>query len=402
MIRRQLPAYSPVLPSRLVGAVPRCAPLTRTDPSVLSLEQHLLERYAADRAVLTGSGTQALQLALERCKRALGDDVVVALPAYSCYDLVTAAVGAEVRVTFYDIDPVSLAPDEESLREALAAGAGVVVAGNLYGFPLDWDALRAVCDPQGVIVVEDAAQGLGSRWKDKEAGGLGDLSVLSFGRGKGWNGGGGGALLVRDGGRPAPEPEVSEAAPATAGLEAVVLSLAMWALGRPELYRLPSLIPGLELGATVYHEPEPVQAMHPVSAAIARRHAGPSRDAGAVRAAWAERWHGAVAGGEGGGRALTPCVPLAGGASGWLRCPVLASSAEAREERVAEAGDMGAARGYPTALPRLPQAAALHASGRTAVPGAERLAATLLTLPTHPRVSDADLEAFASVAAKAS
>src|SRR5690606_9592300 len=91
----------------------------------------------------------------------------------------------------------SLTPDGPSLRAALARRPAAVVAGSLYGFPLDWDGLRDACDDADALLIEDSAQGLGSGWKGRPGGSLGDLTVLSFGRGKGWSAGGGGALLAR-------------------------------------------------------------------------------------------------------------------------------------------------------------------------------------------------------------
>ncbi|MEQ1857302.1 MAG: aminotransferase class I/II-fold pyridoxal phosphate-dependent enzyme, partial [Longimicrobiales bacterium] len=157
MIRRQLPAYSPLTPGRL--ALAAWDAIRSPEGAREAFRAYLRERFNAPEAVLMASGTHALQLALEVAmakRRGL-----VALPAYSCYDIVTAAVGAKVEATFYDIDPVSLSPDMQSLTQALEAGATTVVAGNLYGFPLDWDAIRAACDAHGAFLIEDAAQGLG-------------------------------------------------------------------------------------------------------------------------------------------------------------------------------------------------------------------------------------------------
>ncbi|MEX2375110.1 MAG: DegT/DnrJ/EryC1/StrS family aminotransferase [Dehalococcoidia bacterium] len=395
MIRRQLPAYSPVLPLQLAGAYVDAA---RSPARTLdALTEHLTDRYAAREVVLTGSGTQALQLALMECRRALGRDLVVALPAFSCYDLVTAANGADVRIAFYDIEPRSLAPERDSFRLTLDAGVGAVVVGNLYGFPLDWDWLRAECRGRGVTVIEDAAQGLGATWNGAESGSFGDLSVLSFGRGKGWNGGGGGALMRRSGKPLSPACHGLDPAAAMAGAKALLVSLAMWGVGRPALYRLPSLIPGLELGETMYHEPGPVRAMSAVSAAIAARHAMPALDALVARQARSEGWRQALTEMKTEGPALVPCDPTPGGRSGWLRFPALARDRATRDSWVADAGDLGVAPGYPLALPHLPETESLNVSGRATFRGAQRLAASLLTLPTHPRVSPQDQRRFCSI-----
>src|SRR5439155_19022642 len=141
--------------------------------------------YRGHDAVLTASGTQALELAIRAAAAATGESCAVALPAYSCYDVAAAAVGAGVRMALYDVDPATLAPDLDSLTATLAAGAQVVVVAPLYGMPVDWDAIEQRVAPFGAIPIEDAAQGHGAEWRGARLGSGGRLSVLSFGRGKG-------------------------------------------------------------------------------------------------------------------------------------------------------------------------------------------------------------------------
>src|SRR5690625_7841010 len=88
------------------------------------------------RSVLTGSGTDALQRAIVCACQRIGRGAVAAIPAYGCYDIATAAIGAEVRFFLYDIDPVTLGPDLDSLGSAIAAGASAVVVAPLYGAPV--------------------------------------------------------------------------------------------------------------------------------------------------------------------------------------------------------------------------------------------------------------------------
>ena len=128
----------------------------------------------------------------------LGERPTVALPAFSCFDVAAAAVRFGRPVRFYDVDPATLGPDPESLRRAVAAGARVVVAASAFGVPVDWELVGHALSGSDALVIEDAAQGHGGRWAGARLGAHGRLGVLSFGRGKGWTGGTGGALLVRD------------------------------------------------------------------------------------------------------------------------------------------------------------------------------------------------------------
>jgi dTDP-4-amino-4,6-dideoxygalactose transaminase len=310
-------------------------------------------------------------------------DPLVALPAFTCFDVAAAAVGERARITFYDIDPNTLSPDVASLRRALERGARVVVIAPLYGFPVDWDAVAEAIAQHGAIAVEDAAQGGHGDWRGRIVGSLGPLSVLSFGRGKGWTGGSGGAVLFR---RSLRSTASSMRAAPTLDLRTVIGLKAQWALGRPSLYGLPRALPGLDLGETVYHPPHQPTAMSRVAAAAVLATRGESlREAERRRAAavWL-REHIAHQ------PALHEIVSSGGPESspGYLRLPLLAS------EGIGGFGDsasrLGIAPSYPMALSGLSQLAPFVVEGEPRWPGAARLVEQLVTLPVHSLLSSQD------------
>src|SRR5207245_11729574 len=151
----------------------------------------------------------------------------------------------------HDVGPAWLAPGPDSLAATLAEGARIVVAAPLYGIPIDWNTLEECAAAFGAVVIEDAAQGHGASWHGRPLGSFGVISTLSFGRGKGWTGGKGGALLVRArGGQRLPLRNGGAAqrlgeAGALAELGVLLRATAQWALGHPARYRLPASIPWL-------------------------------------------------------------------------------------------------------------------------------------------------------------
>lgn len=360
------PVYSPVS-LRSVGKG-----LVAEGSAPDALEAELRGWYGAGRALATASGTHALQLALKAALAWNDGGGAVALPAFTCFDVASAAVWLGAPVTFYDVDPATLAPEPESLARA-GETAGVVVVANLYGFPLDWDVIRQAL-PGGVTVVEDAAQGVGATWRGEQAGSLGDLSILSFGRGKGWTGGSGGAVLARRGREdvlPASLPEASGSRLVEAGKAAAV-----WFLARPSLYGLPARIPALGLGETHYRPPTDPRAIRPFAASLALRARERSLAEVAVRRANADAMREALE--EAGAEEDVP-IPLPGGESGELRLPVLVPGGEGEHRR------LGVYRSYPRVLPDLEVLGPLVADA-PACPGARRLARELVTLPTHSRM----------------
>lgn len=389
MIRRQLAVSSPVR----IGSVARAGfeSVVRPGEAKDGLERSLAARFAARDVVLTGSGTDALTLALTLSADDAGRPALVALPAYSCFDIVTAAVGADVRVVFYDVDPVHLGPVPDSLDRALGLGARVAVVGNLHGYPVAWDRVRTATDAAGALLIEDAAQGVGSLWRGVSGGCFGDATVLSFGRGKGWTGGGGGALLFRSDrcdGWKARTGSMMEAPGSLSSSRAFLGLVAQWLLGRPWLYGIPSAIPSLALGETVYKEPRVPLRMSPLVAATVAALEAVSDARLSRRIETAERWSAVL----GRGARLRPLEPEQGGLSAFLRLAALADTRESAERLGQACEAAGLARGYPITLPRLPAVAGL-VDHPLDMPGAETLASRLVTLPTHSMVSDTDVRA---------
>ncbi|HEX6062963.1 MAG TPA: DegT/DnrJ/EryC1/StrS family aminotransferase, partial [Longimicrobiales bacterium] len=131
-MRRQLPVHSPTTYRSLLAGLLGAAGLDSRDRVRSLVKDHWLARDV----VLTDSGTTALTLAIKAVVPAGG---VVALPAWGCYDLATAAVGAGARVVLYDVEPATLTPDLASLQRALAYGARAVVVAHFYGVPVDME-----------------------------------------------------------------------------------------------------------------------------------------------------------------------------------------------------------------------------------------------------------------------
>lgn len=334
---------------------------------------------------LLASGTAALQTALATAAAqaaARGRAAPwVALPAYACFDLATAAVGAGVGVRLYDLDPAALAPRPGAVA-ALAADpdCAAIVIVHLYGVPVEATRVRAEMAGSRALLIEDAAQGAGGRLHGRLLGLHGDLGVFSFGRGKGITAGGGGALVgaaVDDGAAPHP---------GARGARAVVLTLVQHLLGRPALYALPASLPFLALGDTVYKAPGPIEGMTRASAAMLPAALALATPTARRRGEIVARLAPAVAAAGG----LVP-TPPADAVPGWLRLPVVLPSPLPPEAWPA-ARRLGIMPGYPQSLATLPPLQPLRRDGDAPMPGAEALVQRLVTLPCHHLLADRDLD----------
>ncbi len=387
-MRHQLAAHSPIS-ARAVAAAATAVFGAHRDARE-ELTGLLRTSYAADDVILCGSGTQALQVAIQCARHEVGDNAVVALPAFSCFDIASAAVGAGGPFALYDLDPSSLSPEPQSLERALESGARIVVVAPLYGIPVDWRCVDQLASSRGALIIEDAAQGHGATSRGTPLGALGDISTISFGRGKGWTGGSGGAVLLRRGRRASVSPRV----PGLRSNLRIAASLAaQWGLGRPVVYGLPRAIPVLQLGETVYHEPR-VPAGMPLSAAAAalatRREALAEserrRAAGEALRAQIAR-HPAI-------RAVVS-RESPDSTPGYIRFPLLARNGIRGFGDPSATVRLGIAPSYPRQLGELSEFARL-VIGPSEWSGAARLARELVTFPVHSLVSRQDLVSLAA------
>ncbi len=386
MIRRQLPVYSPLTLSGLFagfGALVR-----RSDPLRRAVERLTRERYQCSGVLLTDSGTSALQLALSLATRDRGN--LIAVPAYCCYDVATAAVGADARVVLYDVDPRTLGPDWDSLRAAVSRGATAVVVAHLYGIPVDLEAAGTIAADAQAVLIEDAAQGAGGTFVGQPLGAFGALAVLSFGRGKGMTAGSGGALLARDDDGARLLGGVGRLARPNSPLSGLAKLTAQWVAGRPSLYGVPASIPALGLGTTVYKEPsEPTELSGSACAVLARVWAAAEAE-NAVRRRNGERLARAV----GAASHLSSLCVSSDAHPGYLRFPLLVPPALRPLANGRAAQRLGIIGGYPTPLSAVAALRSRCVNAEDGFEGAQALAEGLVTLPTHSLLAEAELQAI--------
>jgi hypothetical protein len=352
--------------------------LRASDHSAVSLA--LRQRYRCIDALLTDSGTSALILALRKVVPPGG---TVAYPAYACIDLTSAALGAGVHVRLYDVDPATLSPNLESVRAVIRRGVDAIVVAHLYGYPADMIGVGELAAEEGIPVIEDAAQGAGGTLHGVPLGGLGDLAILSFGRGKGTTGGSGGAILVRTPALADWTKNVRKDLPVSSRGASEVLSLAAQrVLSHPNLYALPASLPGLKLGEMVYHPPRQPRAMSGASSAILRWTLQLEKRDVSERRARATDLLSRVR--EIPGVLAVRSIP--GGESGYLRLALID-----RDGTRSPRADLGALRGYPMTLDEHPQLQPLLRTGERAGKGSRFLRESLFTAPTHSHVGQSDL-----------
>jgi dTDP-4-amino-4,6-dideoxygalactose transaminase len=154
----------------------------------------------APAVVATSTGTAALHLALRLA--GVGPTSVVLAPTLTFVATLNAVSYCGAEPWFVDVDPhtwnVSAETLARALRDARAAGRDprFVMVTHLYGVPADLDGITALCAREGLTLLEDAAESLGSWWNGRHTGTFGRAAALSFNGNKIVTAGQGGALLL--------------------------------------------------------------------------------------------------------------------------------------------------------------------------------------------------------------
>lgn len=154
----------------------------------------LQERFGAPRALLTTSGSSALDMAALLCGLKPGDEVI--LPSFTFSSTANAFVPSGARLVFVDIRPDTMNLDENLIEDAVTERTRVVVPVHYAGVACEMDAILDVARRHGLLVVEDAAQGVMSTYRGRALGTIGDFGCYSFHETKNFSMGEGGALVL--------------------------------------------------------------------------------------------------------------------------------------------------------------------------------------------------------------
>lgn len=147
-------------------------------PFVQRFERAVARAHEVQFALATTSCTAALHLAALALELAPGEEVIV--PAFTWVTSAHAAEYVGARAVFVDVDPTTYNIDTARLREAVNQRTRAIIAVHLFGLAADMDAINTVAREHGLKVIEDAACAIGSHYRGRPVGGLGDLGCFSF------------------------------------------------------------------------------------------------------------------------------------------------------------------------------------------------------------------------------
>src|SRR3954454_3508319 len=162
-----------------------------------AFEGEFAQLCEAEHAVGTDSGLSALELILRAAGIGPGDEVITSANTFIATVLAISHAGASPVLV--DVDPQTANIDPAAVQDAVGPRTRAIIAVHLYGQPADMDAVRRVADAHGLLVVEDACQAHGARYRCRRAGSLGAAAAFSFYPAKNLGAlGDGGAVVTSD------------------------------------------------------------------------------------------------------------------------------------------------------------------------------------------------------------
>ena len=145
---------------------------------VREFEQRIAELFGKRRGIMCNSGSSALYLAVELLGLSPGDEVITSAVTFSTD--VAPLVRAGVVPAYVDVEPDTYNVDAGGILEMIGPRTKAILMPNLIGNAPDWDAIRALADLHGLLIVEDSCDALGATLRGSPTGTRSDISVTSF------------------------------------------------------------------------------------------------------------------------------------------------------------------------------------------------------------------------------
>ncbi len=163
-------------------------------PKVVELEKKLCELTGAKYAVAVSNGTAALHIAAMAAGVGEGDELITTPITFAAS--ANCALYCGGRPVFADIDPHTYNIDPGSVQEKITDRTRAVVAVDFTGQAVRLEELLDICHKKGIVLIEDGAHSIGTKYKGKPVGSIADITTFSFHPVKTVTGGEGGAVLT--------------------------------------------------------------------------------------------------------------------------------------------------------------------------------------------------------------
>ncbi len=165
-------------------------------PMERAFERSFARLQTCAHGLCVANGTVALQLAFEALDVGVGDEVIV--PGLTWQATAAAVLDVNAIPVLVDVCPQTLCLDPALVAAAITPRTRAIVVVHLYGAVADLDAIGAIAERHGLVLVEDCAHAHGSCWRDRGVGSMGNIGAFSFQASKTLTAGEGGFVTTDD------------------------------------------------------------------------------------------------------------------------------------------------------------------------------------------------------------
>lgn len=173
-----------------------CSPFLTQGPKVLEFEKYLAKTVDSKYAVLVCNGTAALHIAYLAAGLKSGDEVITTANTFVATTNMLLAIGA--KPVFCDIRQDTCNIDESKIEALITKKTKAIVPVHFAGVPCEMDIILKIAKKYKLLVIEDACHALGAKYKKKNIGSVGDMTVFSFHPVKSITTGEGGAIVTNN------------------------------------------------------------------------------------------------------------------------------------------------------------------------------------------------------------
>jgi len=199
-----IPVCVPVIPANAKKYVSAVIDKNWVSSLCLDEEVNYLKKLEDGFAAFVGvkhasavtNGTTALDLAVATLKIGFGDEVIV--PSFTMIASASCVCHHGAKPVFVDSDPETWCIDADKIEVAITEKTKAIIPVHIYGYPCDMDKIMEIARRHHIHVIEDAAEAIGTEYKGKKAGSIGDISCFSFYANKMMTSGEGGMVVTND------------------------------------------------------------------------------------------------------------------------------------------------------------------------------------------------------------
>ena len=194
-----IPVNEPIVGAREKQLVNQCL-----DSGWISAEGHFVSRFENEMSKKVGrnfgiacsNGTAALEIAIKALGIGEGDEVI--MPTFTIISCANAIIKTGAKPVLVDSDPITWNIQPNNIEQYINSRTVAIMIVHIYGLPVDMDPILKVADKYKLAVIEDAAELIGGKYKNKPCGSFGTISTMSFYPNKHITTGEGGMVLTND------------------------------------------------------------------------------------------------------------------------------------------------------------------------------------------------------------